>query len=736
MRRVSRASTQESRRREAAQARHVITTLSSNFYHCPRVQSLVLLSAMSEHLPYEIISEILAPLLKVSDDLFANNEAVSVFANYRRQSTSPYLVVCKKWLHAATPLLYNVVVLRSKAQANALAATLEAHTGLGHHVRKLRVEGGYGGAMLTVLRHSPNVTDLFISLEIYGATTTGICKGLPLINPKRLILHEGKAFRTTKSVDEMIQAVCNAITDSWDRLTSLVFPYAREADCDGRPVRFLKAVEQARRLRSLAVLRDRALDWTYPLIKNCPLETVRVLEYQYWGQPPPEPPRDPELVRLMENYNKLHPRRATGFSFEAFLALNARPRVAVDSTPVDPDLQPMKNARQDVQDKIWSCIFEFALQLPERHWTESHGYFRVSDAWHHERDLLRVCKMFFRLSKRFFFKHLSLQSSKADVDKLMRMLATPSFVSQTRVETITVYPHQAQKFTWPIAETLFNTVGSSLRICDLWVSPRRSHENILPLLTKLPNLSRLRWRGAVRFEAVDKARAVGLPKLEVLSITDNAHQSLVDAFAVARLPLLRSLYLEVPGIEYGSLLSMRGSLLTTLHLPLEVIDQLWLRQSQDRLSALCPSLRYLTVMWPSYQLRHPNEIPTIPFPKNAFLAPEHRADVPRAQRHGRTTATAASMSIRPQNTFRFLWKVTLLPFRLPPKGKDKGWGQYLLKFDCSEMPALTELNISPLQWPTTEHEIKQSLYVRAADRLLDKRVHIAGHQNIRWKRRL
>nr|GAT57506.1 predicted protein [Mycena chlorophos] len=684
---------------------------------------------MSEHLPYEIISEVLAPLLKVSDDLFANNEAVSVFANYRRQSTSPYLVVCKKWLHAATPLLYNVVVLRSKAQANALAATLEAHNGLGHHVRKLRVEGGYGGAMLTILRHSPNVTDLFLSLEIYGATTTGICKGLPLINPKRLILHEGKAFRTTKSVEEMVEAVANAITDSWDHLTSLVFPYAREADCDRRPVQFLKAVEQARRLRSLAVLRDRALDWTYPLIKNCPLETVRVLEYQYWGQPPREPARDPGLVRLMENYNKLHPPRATGFSFEAFLTLNTRPRVPVDSTPVDPDLQPMRNARQDVQDKIWSCIFEFALQLPEPHWTDS---YRVSDAWHHERDLLCVCKMFFRLSKRFFFKHLSLQSSKADVDKLMRMLATPSFVSQIRVETITVYPNQDQKFTWPVAETLFNTVGSSLRVCDLNVYPRRAHENILPLLTKLPNLSRLRWRGTVRFDAVDKARAVGLPKLEVLWITDNAHQSLVDAFAAARLPWLRSLYLEVPGIEYGSLLSMRGSLLTTLHLPLEVIDQLWLRQSRDRLPTLCPNLRYLTVIWPTYLRRHPDEIPPIPFPKNAFLAPEHRADVPRAQR---PTAATTSES-RPQNTFRFLWKVTLQPSRLPPKGKDKGWGQYLLKFDCSEMPALTELNISPLHWPTTEHEIKQSLYVRAADRLLDKRVHIAGHQNTRWKRRL
>ncbi|KAK7052014.1 hypothetical protein R3P38DRAFT_2502946, partial [Favolaschia claudopus] len=63
--------------------------------------------------------EILSPALKVPDDLFSDTSDVSPFATYA-PSDSAYLLVCKDWLRVATPLLYSVVVLRSKAQANAL----------------------------------------------------------------------------------------------------------------------------------------------------------------------------------------------------------------------------------------------------------------------------------------------------------------------------------------------------------------------------------------------------------------------------------------------------------------------------------------------------------------------------------------------------------------------------------------------------------------------------------------
>src|ERR1700761_8680417 len=92
-------------------------------------------------LPDEIISEILSPALKVADDVFSDTSRVSPFSNYS-ESTSAYLLVCKSWLRVATPLLYHVVVLRSTAQAKALAGALSMNNALGQFIKKLRVEGG------------------------------------------------------------------------------------------------------------------------------------------------------------------------------------------------------------------------------------------------------------------------------------------------------------------------------------------------------------------------------------------------------------------------------------------------------------------------------------------------------------------------------------------------------------------------------------------------------------------
>jgi hypothetical protein len=174
---------------------------------------------MSDHsLPDEIISEILSPALKVSDEVFSDTSRVSPFSKYS-ESTSAYLLVCKSWLRVATPLLYNVVILRSKAQAKALSLSLAGNKVLGKFIKKLRVEGGYGAPMLTILQCSPNISDLFVSLEIYSSdNTNGLCKGLQLLNPTRLILWD-LSFRPleNKMVSQLVDALAKSISQ-WDRL--------------------------------------------------------------------------------------------------------------------------------------------------------------------------------------------------------------------------------------------------------------------------------------------------------------------------------------------------------------------------------------------------------------------------------------------------------------------------------------------------------------------------------------
>jgi hypothetical protein len=174
---------------------------------------------MSENsLPDKIISEILSPMLKVSDEVFSDTSDVSPFAKYS-ESTSAYLLVCKSWLRVATSLLYNVIILRSKAQAKALSVALAGNKQLGQFIKKLRVEGGYGPPMHTILQSSPNVSDLFLSLVIYSSdNTNGLCKGLDPINPTRLILHD---LERKPVYNKMVSQLLNSLSKSiikWDRL--------------------------------------------------------------------------------------------------------------------------------------------------------------------------------------------------------------------------------------------------------------------------------------------------------------------------------------------------------------------------------------------------------------------------------------------------------------------------------------------------------------------------------------
>ncbi|KAJ7737347.1 hypothetical protein B0H16DRAFT_1730410 [Mycena metata] len=181
---------------------------------------------MSTALPDEILSEILSPALKVSDERFSDTSDVSPFAKYEL-STSAYLVVCKDWLRVATPLLYSVIVLRSRSQANALEKVLQKHKEFGRFIHKLRVEGGYGMAMHTILKSAPNITDIFLTLKIWSEDNTqGLCKGLPLIDPHRVIVvdpPERKA-RQNQNLTALTTVLLRCIR-KWDNMRVFDFPY-------------------------------------------------------------------------------------------------------------------------------------------------------------------------------------------------------------------------------------------------------------------------------------------------------------------------------------------------------------------------------------------------------------------------------------------------------------------------------------------------------------------------------
>ncbi|KAF7334508.1 F-box domain-containing protein [Mycena venus] len=184
-------------------------------------------STAFNRIPDEIVSEILTPLLKHPDKVFADRSEQPLLAP--GYSSSTYLLVCKVWLRVSTPLLYNVVILRTTAQAEALQTVLQSNKEFGLFIKKLRVEGGFGNPMQTILKCAPNITDLFLTFFVWSSDSVrGLCSGLALINPRRVIVVDADGWDVKLKENKQVTQLFNSLLDlipKWDNLKIFEFPY-------------------------------------------------------------------------------------------------------------------------------------------------------------------------------------------------------------------------------------------------------------------------------------------------------------------------------------------------------------------------------------------------------------------------------------------------------------------------------------------------------------------------------
>ena len=177
---------------------------------------------MANNLPDELIIEILSPVLDVSDDQFRSLSLVSPFSRLVHVPSSVLLCVCKAWSDVATPLLYQTVILRSIAQAYALKRTLQDNPALGLHIRKLRVEGGYGFAMQTIIDSAPHVVDLCLSLDMQlSDSARGLCRSLPSINPSCVVILNCLEVKLNKSLLDLVETLSKCFRFHWTNMVSL-----------------------------------------------------------------------------------------------------------------------------------------------------------------------------------------------------------------------------------------------------------------------------------------------------------------------------------------------------------------------------------------------------------------------------------------------------------------------------------------------------------------------------------
>lgn len=178
----------------------------------------------SPTLPDELVKQILLPIFLVPESKFFDTGEISPFST-PSPSCSTYLLVCKQWLRVATPLLYNCVIIRSKAQAQALERVLLSNPAFGKQTKKLRVEGGFGMHMNCILKCAYNVEDLVLSLMITSAdTVSGLKKSLPrLKGVKRLGLlgYSGyTALPSNRAAVNLAATIAECVQQTWSSMAS------------------------------------------------------------------------------------------------------------------------------------------------------------------------------------------------------------------------------------------------------------------------------------------------------------------------------------------------------------------------------------------------------------------------------------------------------------------------------------------------------------------------------------
>ncbi|KAJ6509075.1 hypothetical protein DFH09DRAFT_1436653 [Mycena vulgaris] len=478
-------------------------------------------------LPDEILSEILSPALKVPDDLFPDTSEMSPFADYS-PSTSAYLLVCKDWLRVSTPLLYNVVVLRSKGQANALEKILRSNSQFGRFIKKLRVEGGYGMAMHAILKSAPNITDIVLSLFIWSSDNTqGLCKGLPLLDPHRVIVVApayGKPLKN-KHLGALTTVLFSCIR-TWKKLTVFGFPYSDSRSTAECALEFAEALTHSQTIHTvlLPVMNMSTIpEFLTPLRKIPSLQILQFRGTSGWAAETTIN-SDPQLKHCT-----LTP------YFYARDKTSSLAHTVPDIAPsLNPSFTPLQSASDETRDTVWRRILFFAMYIED---LQSPTFPRSPTESHPSRlPILMVSKVFNRLALPYlydclgsFIRYIFILRDYIPKEAMLTILSCAPKVEKIR-------GGGSEKIRAAISgegfEMAAQTAGSSLREASIFLygtSPVST--SVFAHFTELRVLE-LNLSPSVTFSP-DPTSQIVLDKLHTLNIVTR-NGSFLDALSIMR----------------------------------------------------------------------------------------------------------------------------------------------------------------------------------------------------------
>ncbi|KAJ7612073.1 hypothetical protein FB45DRAFT_843346 [Roridomyces roridus] len=666
-------------------------------------------------LPDEIISEILCPALRVPDDKFSDTSDISPFTEYI-ESPSAYLLVCKAWLRVSTPLLYNVVVLRSKAQAKALGRTLSENRDLGQFIKRLRVEGGYGPPMRVILQASTNISELCISLDIvFADNTTGLCHGLPLINPTRLILRDRPGRPSgNRSVCNLMNALVNAIPQ-WTRLSTLHLP------CLLRRTHLLEALVRAKGLRTIVVPDATSALQLYNTTEIKTSRSLRSIQIE----------AEPNHWQLEVISSKPDLQRLVRWMKEptAVQSLNGFPHIMPSSNP---HFIPMERETEQVQAIVWSRILYFALDVP----LMSEDFSRQTKL-PGRLPLLLICRSLYTLALPWYYMHAKL-TRLDNIVKFVNVLQTnpslgPQILSiqgqvsrymywlfQTPLESdwgpmlLSYTPNLVQFKTtleWGsdrfresnagISREAFAMLaecsGSTLQklsvqiVHDPWNSEPTSPV-LLAYFTNLRSLDLTSLHELVFDLNPEIVPFEGLPRLVDLRVCSR-NASLILILSRMRLPSLRTVVFDNVSDEAAQCIISHGTKILELKYP---VSDIWSKS----IFVVCPRLQVLTLC-------------------NFFDT---------AKTAWSTVADFSSERVLSESLERIVFSGEF--------ENNCEWDPVFTAIKAACFPKLRQIEVESCVWPTKERDIAKDCCVRWAEILKKEDISLTDKNGKKWRSRL
>ncbi|KAJ6511973.1 hypothetical protein C8R47DRAFT_1207339 [Mycena vitilis] len=623
---------------------------------------------MANHLPDEIISEILSPALKIPDEMFSDTSSNSPFAAYS-ESSSAFLLVSKAWLRVATPLLYHVVVLRSKAQATALDIALRANPILGRFIKKLRVEGGYGAPILKIIKAAPNVTDLFVSITIWSAdNVSGLAKGLPLLDPTRaVIVADTHNVARNKNSLTVLNTVKQCLSKEWKNLTVVEL----SDFATGTFSELSSSLREAPALETLVVPATRYFHQYHDAIAQNP--SLKSLQFKkssrFWSIMSVEDAifaasKHPSLRRLVKV-----PEFCTN-------------EPALARTPTPPPSRMVQYSTGSVPEEIWDRIVSLALALDIKN-TDYEQESRLG--------VVLVSKKFARLALPYLRESLLFRTPFAFEDFVSKLRDDPSIPSQVR--------------------TLYFDTTASINLRPTLSMPLVNMIGLTPLAVTLKIFG-------------DLAKKCGstLVRLEGIQVGKSARVE--DPALLSHFTSLRSLSM-----------GFKASFLSSSPVPsgaLAALEQLTLTNCESSFMKILSQMDLLVLRHAAFHddLRHSGVSSGL----RAFLIKHGSKLLDLTVLCGKSVPSSALYSYSGPNTLALETITFKLEGRM--RGAEKKWTTFFDRFNINTFPALRQISNPCIRWPTTEHDIAKSSWVRWAEDLLDHNVKLIDGKGVGWRRRL